>query len=271
VKHSDRQECQEDRRYQVPGLERGLMILEYLDRHPAGRSMNEIARDLELPKNAVFRIALTLMRSGYVERDADTKRLFLGRKVLALGYGALGEARSLVEQSLDGMRQLRDASRETVCLSVLVDGQGFVLESVPGLHPFRCVVDPGMRQPLHASASCKAILAYLPEADQLALLAGARLPSLTPRTITQKSALRKELLGVRECGYATDCGEHIDGVNCVAAPIFDRQALPVAALTVTGPAGRIPHDGLASLGRLVRQHAQRVSARLESPSNVPPP
>jgi DNA-binding IclR family transcriptional regulator len=262
MRRSPQPDVRNDRRYQVPGLERGLAILEHLDRHPAGRSMVELARELDLPKNAVFRITRTLTRRGYLERDADTKRLYLGRKVLALGYGALGEGCGIVEQSLDAMRRLRDASQETVCLSVLVEGEGFVLEGVPGLHPFRCVVDPGMRQPLHASASCKAILAYLPDGEQESLLDRIELGRLTPHTITQKSELRKELRRVRECGYALDRGEHIDGVTCVAAPIFNRQTCPVASLTVTGPAGRLPEAGLPSLGREVRQHADRISERL---------
>jgi DNA-binding IclR family transcriptional regulator len=265
----------DDRRYQVPGLERGLLILEYLDQHPAGRSMVEIARDLGLPKNAVFRITLTLLRGGYLERDLHTKRLFLGRKVLALGYGALGAGRGLVEQALPGMRALRDATRETVCVSVLVEGQGFVLEGMPGPHPFRCVVDPGMRQPLHASASCKAIVAHLPPAEVEALLAGVRLPRLTPSTLTQKAELLRHLAHVRQCGYATDCGEHIEGVNCIAAPIFDRHALPLASLTVTGPAGRLPQEAFSRLGPLVRQHADRIGRLRESPTvavvGKPPP
>jgi DNA-binding IclR family transcriptional regulator len=245
----------------VPALERGLAILEYLDRHPAGRTMIETARDLGLPKNAVFRITLTLLRLGYLERD-NSKLLRLGHKTLTLGYGALGEGRSLVEQSLGQMRALRDATGETVCLSVLADGEGFVLESVPGTHLFRCTVDPGMRQPVHASASGKAILAYLPEGEFDAVLLRLRLTRLTPNTITKKPQLREELRSVREHGYALDRCEHIDGAMCVAAPVFDRRGHAVASLTVTAPAGRMPHEKLPALGRMVRRHAGEISARL---------
>lgn len=248
--------------YRVPALERGLAILEYLDRHPGGRAMIEIARDLGLPKNAVFRITVTLLRSGYLERDDDRKRLRLGRKTLALGYGALGEGRSLAGESLPSMRALRDRTGETVCLSVLADGEGFVLEAVPGTHLFRCAVDPGMRQPVHASASGKAIVAHLPRRESDALLARLRLVRLTRNTITTRAGLRRELESVREQGYAVDRCEHVDGAMCVAAPVFDRQGLAVASLTVTAPAGRMPREKLAALGRLVRRHAGAITARL---------
>jgi IclR family acetate operon transcriptional repressor len=160
------------------------------------------------------------------------------------------------------MRRLRDKVKETVCLIILVDGQGFVLESVPGVYPFRCVVDPGMRQPLHASGSCKAILTYLPEDQRTELIRSIRLVCLTESTICQKASLRKEIDRIRENGYAVDDCEHIDGVRCVSAPIFDRQATPVASLTVTGPMGRMPKESLPTLRRLVREYADVVSASL---------
>lgn len=248
--------------YHVPALDRGLAVLEYLDQHPAGRTMVETARDLGLPKNAVFRITLTLLRCGYLERDDGSKRLRLGHKTLTLGYGAIGEGRSLVEQSLEQMRALRTATGETVCLSVLANGEGFVLESVPGTHLFRCTVDPGMRQPLHASASGKAILAHLPQGELEDVLLQVQLIRLTPNTITTKTRLREELRSVREHGYALDRCEHVDGAMCVAAPIFDRQGHAVASVTVTAPAGRMPREKLSALGRMVRQHADGISARL---------
>lgn len=249
-------------RYRVPGLERGLMILEYLDQHAAGRTMVQIAKELSLPKNAVFRITVTLAHRGYLERDKESKRFYLSRRVLALGYGALGEDVSLVEEAIGEMRRLRDAVRETVCLSVLVEDQGFVLEQAPGTYPFRCVVNTGMRQPLHASASCKAILAYLPDQERETLLGSIRLHRFTPRTITKRVDLLRELEQVRTCGYAVDRGEHIEGITCVAAPVFSREVRPMAALTVTGPAGRMPEESLEKIGRTIRAHADQISGRL---------
>jgi len=262
MKQASRPAATETSRYRVPGLERGLHILEYLDRHPGGRSMGQIAQDLRLPKNSVFRITLTLIEAGYLARDPDSSRIALSRKLLSLGYGALGEASSLVEQSLGAMRQLRDSVRETVCLSVIVGDEGFVLEQVPGLYPFRCVVDPGMRQPLHASASCKAILAYVPQEELERILSRLTMPRLTPHTITQPAPLREDLEGVRQRGYALDRCEHIDGVVCLASPIRDRRAYPVASLTVTGPIGRLPESQYPDLGRQVCECADRISTGL---------
>jgi len=42
-------------RYHVPNLDRALMILELLARRPHGEGISEMARELALPKNSVFR------------------------------------------------------------------------------------------------------------------------------------------------------------------------------------------------------------------------
>ncbi len=252
----------EDARYRIPSLERALEVLEHLDRRPEGRTLVDLARGLGLPKNSVFRITTTLLRHGYLDRDPESKRLSLSRKVLALGYGAASGG-GLVRCALGPMQDLRDAARETVVLSLLVDGEGFVLDQVQGTHPFRFVAEPGARQPLHASASAKAILAFLPEGEREALLGRAKLARLTPRTLTTPKALREELRRVRRQGYALDRQEHMRGVHCVAAPVLDRHGRPAASITVTGPADRLPESAMDALGRKVRKCANQVSRKLQ--------
>ncbi len=253
----------EDARYRIPSLERALQVLEHLDRSPGGRTLMETAQALRLPKNSVFRITTTLLRHGYLDRDPESKKLSLSRKVLALGYRSVSGG-GLVRHALDAMRDLRDAVRETVVLSLLVEGEGFVLDEVQGTHPFRFVAEPGTRQPLHASASAKAILAFLPAEEREEMLGRAKLARLTPRTITTAQALRAEIQRIRRRGYALDRGEHMQGVHCAAAPVFDRWGYPVASLTVTGPVDRLPESSLDRLGRKVREGADHVSRKLQN-------
>ena len=251
-----------DARYRIPSMERALRILEHLDRRPGGRTLVDLARDLRLPKNSVFRITTTLLRNGYLDRDPESRRLALSRKVLALGYGSASGG-SLVRSALGPMEELRDAVRETVVLSLLVDGVGFVLDQVQGTHPFRFVAEPGARQPLHASASTKAILAFLPEDERDALLGRAKPARFTPRTLTSPKALLEELRRIRRQGFALDREEHMRGVHCAAAPVLDRRGYPAAAITVTGPVDRLPEASLEAVGRKVREAAAKVSRKLQ--------
>jgi len=244
----------------VPSLERGLLILEHLARRPEGQGISDIAAALRYPLNSVFRVTNTLLKHGYVERNPHSKKFLLTGKPWSLACGN-GTNRSLMENALEPMRSLRDRLRETVVVSIIDRGEGLILEQVPGLHPFRFVCEAGTRQELHASASTKAILAFLPDAEREALLSRHAFRALTSRTLTRRAAFEGELSRVRRLGYATDRGEALEGVHCVAAPVRDRRGRAIAAITVTGPSQRMPEKDFGAIGRLVRECARRISGR----------
>lgn len=245
----------------VPILDRALLVLDHLRQSPQGRSLSDIARALGFPKNTVYRILNTLCAHDYVRRDAATLLFTLSRKMATVAYDS-AQDRNLMENSLDVMRRLRDATRETVVISILDRGEGLVLEQVQSLHPFRFVCDPGTRQLLYASASTKAILAFLPERELHAALKDISFRRMTATTITSQRQFDVVLAEVRANGYAVDRGEALDGVHCVAATILNHQSFPIAALTITGPADRIPTSAFSRLGEVVKQHAAEISQRL---------
>ena len=80
--------------------------------------------------------------------------------------------------------------------------------------------------------------------------------------ICDMKSFRAELEKVRACGYGLDKGEEINGVNCVGAPVFDAHGYPVASIWITGPSERIRNEQLDEVGKLVRNYADMISARL---------
>ena len=245
----------------VPILHRSLHVLDHLRQCPRGASLTEVSRALGFPKNTVYRILHTLCAHDYVRRDEATLLYTLSRKMATLAYDS-AQDRGLLENSLDMMRRLRDATQETVVISILDRGEGLVLEQIQSSHPFRFVCDAGTRQTLHTSASTKAILAFLPEAERKAALKDVSFKLLTASTITSRAKFDAALAEARLAGYGVDRGEALDGVHCVAAPIFNHQGFPVAALTITGPAERMPVSQFPRLGALVAGHAAEISKRL---------
>ena len=167
---SEEKETFKDSRYKVPNLERGLVIMEHLIGCPEGQTVTELTDDLGLSKNSIFRITMTLLSHGYLVRD-EQKRFSLSKKLLLMGCRSMGE-NSFIEQSLDVMRLCRDEIMESVFIGTLIENEGVVIEQVLGSHPFKFSIDSGHRMPLHCSAPCKAMLAYLPESEQRRLLKG---------------------------------------------------------------------------------------------------
>lgn len=245
----------------VPILDRALLLMEHMLEHPRGLGISELAGQLDFPKNSVYRIVNTLLAHGYVNRDPDTKRFVLSRKMFTMAYNGADE-KGLMENALDVMRELRDEVKETVLISIIADDEGLVLEQMPGLYSFRFVVEPGTRRALHAASHGKAIMAFLPENERDALLGRIPLTHFTERTITTREGLLDEFSRIREAGYATDLAEGDEGVHCVSAPVLNRHGVAVAALTTTGPAFRMPETAFEGIGCIVKAHAARVSRRL---------
>jgi len=243
----------------APALARGLAALEYLRGRADGESLSNISSALRFPKNSVLRLLNTLEDFGYVEREPETLRYRITRRLATLFMDSARD-RNLMEAALPAMRRLRDEVNETILISIIERKAGIVLEQVQSTHPFRFVCEPGTFEDLHSSASTKAILAFLPKQKVKTLLAGHTFKRYTASTITRRGDYARELEETAMRGYAIDRGEQGEGIHCVAAPVFDRTDGPIASITVTGPAERFANRGFESMGKSVTSCAQNVSS-----------
>ncbi len=246
--------------YKVPNLDRALSLLELLKEHPGGLTVSEIAKLMDIPVNSAFRISMTMLDRGYFIRSGKSKRFRMSRKLLSLASAAASE-QDLLTLAIGPMRELRDEVKETVLLGTLIPGEarGVAIEQVPGLHPFKFLLDVGTNLVLHVGAPGKCFLAYLPEDERKEIMSRLKLTRYTKNTITTKAALKKELELTRQCGYGTDHGEWMEEMHCVGAPILDQYAYPVGALWITGPSTRLKERHFKSLGQTVAAYAERIS------------
>lgn len=238
-----------------PAVERALQILERIGER--GRTLSELSAELDLPKNAVFRITNTLRARGYLARDAKTLRFALTDKLIRVGQPRV-EKRGLIETAMEPMRALRDATKETVQIGRRFGAEGVILEQVEGLHPLRISVDPGLRFPLYNNAPGKLLLAHSP--DVRGSIAKIDLVRCTPRTITDRRALEHECARIRAQGWSADHAEADEGIHCIAAPIF-RDVL-LAVLWISGPAKRLPKASFPALAKHVMAAAREIGERL---------
>lgn len=247
--------------YQVPNLDRALSMIELLSQNPKGLTLTEIMESLDVSKNSVFRISMTLLQRGYILRDDKSKRFSLSRKLLTLG-NVMPDGKSLVELSMDVMREMRDEIKETVLFGTLIENEGVVLAQVPGSHAFKFTVDVGTRFMFHTAAPAKAILPFLPKADLEKHLKSMKFPKFTKNTITTLKNFRKVIEEAKINGYAIDDHEEMEGMVCIAAPIFNNNNLPIASIWFTGPSARIHQEDYQQYGKQVLDFADRISDRL---------
>ncbi len=247
---------------QVPALQRGLALLEHLAGLPEGATLSELSGSLDISLASVFRLAGALEDLGYLRRDERTKRFAVTQKLLLLGQPHSG-TRSLVECALEPMRRVLAATGETTQLCCRTGAHCVVIEQLPSLHPFKYIVDLGSRPPAYCCAPGKAMLAFLPDGELDAVLPEIVFAKHTTNTITSRAKFLVELERVRAAGYALDHGEHFDGIHCIAAPLLDRHGHAIAALTIAGPAARIPEREFAKIGHTIIAAARDAARRFQ--------
>jgi DNA-binding IclR family transcriptional regulator len=120
----------------------------------------------------------------------------------------------------------------------------------------------GSRVPMHAVSSGLVFLAHRPAVGADRYLAGP-LAALTPRTVTDPTAIRERLRTVGLTGFAWVHDEFASGISSVAAGIPDAGGEVVASVHVHGPSYRFPPAGRdAAVGLLVATTAGRIAHSL---------
>ena len=224
-------------------LERALDVVELLVDHPEGLPLSEIARELNIPKSATHRILTRLGRRAYVGQLEGWERYRLNLKLAALGlrFVARTNVFDICQPVIDRLAQ---ETGEFVRLAVW-DGAAltWVAKAQGAQHGLR--YDPDMGHPvvLHATATGRAWLATLPEAEALKLvkLRGYSVPERFPKQrVTDESALASELRLTRKRGYGMAVEEGEPGSAAVATAIEGTESYrSPGTLSVAGPIVRM--------------------------------
>lgn len=227
---------------------------------PVALGVSEISRELGLSKAVVHRILQSLASRSFVEADPQTRGYRLGPGAVALGARALRDL-DLRRAAGPILRRLRDATRETTTLSALVRGSRVYLDQYESPQEIKMTVELGRPHPLHAGASSRAMLAFMPE-DVWDTVVEQGLVRLTPVTVGDPDELRRLLAEVRSRGYATSLGERQYGAGSVAAPVFGMDGEIAGAISVCGPVSRFEPATVERHVPLVCEAADSISRAL---------
>lgn len=234
----------------IQSVSRAARILLYVATEGSGVDVKRISEHFGLSLATTYHLVNTLVDEGLLSRSSD-RRHTLGPAVAVLAE-AHGRDASLPEQFQPILRQVAQRTGETAYISAWRGEVVVVLASVEGSNAVRVVgLTPGFSGNLHARASGKLLLAYAPEERRERLIAQMVLQPVTPKTITTKAALRKELEKVARTGVAFDVEEFQAGVACIAVPLRVSGSV-VAALTISTPIARF-RDAKAALLNVLQE------------------
>jgi IclR family KDG regulon transcriptional repressor len=218
----------------ISSIGKALAIVEFVGTKGRCR-LAEIIQHTGMPRSTLLRVVGILIDSGFLRR-AERGEYGIGLKLWRIGCTAL-DYESLHEFVVPALRTLVAETSETALYAVYDGGRAVYLEKVEGLHPIRAYAEVGGHSPAYATATGKCLLAWRHE-DEIARI-GEKAERFTGATRVGSKAALISAAEVRRNGFAVNRGEWRDGVWGVAAPVFGRDGLPLAAIGVTGPRNRV--------------------------------
>ncbi|WP_127145751.1 IclR family transcriptional regulator [Pelagibacterium montanilacus] len=245
----------------VQSVDRALTLLEVLAEDEEGHRLTDIATRSGLSISTVHRLLTTLEQRKFVQFDRSDGMWHVGRQAFTVG-ATFARQRNFVAPALPVLRRLRDRTRETANLGVVDEGEVVVLTQAESREIMRAITRVGGRAPMAQSGMGKAILATYSDDEVAAYIKRAALRPITARAITRLDVLRRDLEVTRARGYAIDDEEYVTGLRCVAAVIYNADAEPLCAISVSGLTARVPADRLDTLGRMVAEAAGELTQLL---------
>ncbi len=222
----------------IKSLEKSLNIICRLSEHGAPLKLEELVKICGVKKTSCFRILQTLARSGFVDKDPETKGYFIGARMISVGLAAL-DSRGVREVALPFMKDIREKTGTTVNLAILSGPDVIFVERLRSAHIIETNLRIGSRLSVHLSSLGKAILAYLPEDEVGAILAQVRFDRKTDKTIASIGTLKEELKEIRRKGFALNDEELETGLFAVAGPLRNHSGEAVGAMNVSFPLSRL--------------------------------
>ena len=219
----------------------------------------EASAELGVGRSTAHRLLAALEHRGFVRQEPRTRAYLVGDALVDLGRSVIREA-ELEALAQPELESLVARVGESAHIAVLRGAQVAYVSCVESPELLRTGSHVGTMFPAHATASGKAILAELSDADVRKLYAAETLARVRPKTLGSWSALRATLEEVRRLGYATNFEETEGGVNAIGVAIKDASGHVHGLITVTGPSSRFRRANMKQCAR----DCQRVAARIAS-------
>ncbi|HTR83634.1 MAG TPA: IclR family transcriptional regulator C-terminal domain-containing protein [Reyranella sp.] len=208
---------------------RGLRVIGAFGQTKTHMSLSDVARATDLPKPSVRRALYTLTCLGLA--TSDGRSFSLTPKIMELASAYLGS--NMVSTVVQPACQRLAERTEQSCFAAVLDGHD-IMVIAHSLHGRPDVLAPtiGLRRPAFNTAAGRAILSQLPDPALDTWLDTLEPKGITDFTVTNKRALKSEILHVRKDGYAITAQEWRRGYHAAAVPLRRYDGVTIAALCV---------------------------------------
>jgi len=237
--------------YFSKSLEKGLRILSLFNQDRISCTQSDISKLTGINMTSTYRFVNTFVELGYLQKHPETKRLKLGSKAISLGHGLLRGfdflqmIKPIVDETCNQHQITMDvALRDTDALMIIYRRE------LRNALPYQL---PTVIKDLNSTALGKAVLAFLPEQEQMAVINSLSFENKTGRTIIDRDQLFCELALIKKRGYSINNEEFVPGLLALGAPLINAGTNKVA--------GAICFDFLrtqTSLSEIKKEYAELI-------------
>ena len=238
----------------VPAARHTLDILRLLSTIDVPISASRIRRELDLPRSSTYHLLNEMVAAGFVVHIPENQTYGLGLAAYAMA-SAYTTQQPLVRATTKPLEKIAALVHGSGHLSRMAGSEIVYLQEVRSPGAVSLVTDKGVRLQAHRTASGRAMLAQLPDAEARAAYS----------TSSDAGAIRQfhdMLAQTRERGWAEEVEEISRGQESVATAIVDHLGRPAGALAVTFPRGRVDAATRADAIEPPRVSAKSISAKL---------
>lgn len=248
----------------IESIDRALAILQLFLKQEDQLSVTWISKTMGIQKSTVSRTLETLEGRGFIRKDKETGKYWLGLQIYALGMlyrekeplhkAAYPYAKSLSMECQEGVHITTFAPMDSLY------PQHVILEKIQSSQNIDAAPPVGAVRPSYCAASGKCLLAFSKTYREK--YKGCPLKKITEYTITDWEKLEQEFSVIRHQGYASEREEAELGMTCIAAPIFGPDGEVCAAISVSGAVSRITEDDESIIIKAVMKTAADITRTL---------
>lgn len=245
----------------VKSADRVLDIFELFTGDKDSFTLTDIAKALNMPISSTYQILQNMLNRGYLESDSTGKHFHLGNKIFEIRVQHRKNT-TLPAEFFQVAGKMSQDLNENVLLGVRSGDKVVYIAEKQASQPFRLSSNIGSVLPLHASASGKMLLCRLSEEELAALYPYDNLETFTPKTISNLKDLKAELVKVKAKEIAYNFGESVEGLHCIAGPIYDLEGNVVASISVSIPVVRITDELWNKTESWIRKACHDISNKM---------
>lgn len=212
-------------------------------------SFTKIHTTLNMAKSSAYAMITTMVEIGFLNANSDAT-LSLGGKLYELGLQVSANT-ELTQVAWPYLNKLREGTSLTVHLGIINGRNAFYLMKLDGYSSLIPNSWPGKKLSLHSSSLGKVLMAWKHETEIFQVMEDYNFEKKTPNTLTTLGDYLDALSTVKKQYCATDIGEDVVSLNCMAAPVFNYTNSVVAGLSFTSVEGELSDkDNEANLSLL---------------------